>query len=135
MSKRRRQQQHHARVAVEQELFRLLERPCSSRGVAPAGDGSPGLGNRVDPALRGSMGPNRGTVVEVCSAVPGAIPTVRLDGTSHLLRLPQPMLGALRLSAVGCDGREVSQRLAQEPAEPYAFTRALVANSAHTVVP
>ena len=106
-----------------------------ARGVSRAGKHRPALCDRID--LTFGIGPRtqRRSVVEVCAAIPVAVPGVLFDPLPQLRRLG---LASVRERRIGTQARhlgEFSENMAKEERQPDAFALAVPADKIHAVVP
>src|SRR5690606_9593196 len=108
MRKRWRQQEHDVGVAVQQQALRLTKRARCSRRIAAAGYRRPRLRYRIDAAFGRFMRTHWGSVVEVGSAIPSAVPAVGFDRLHDACGLYIPTVGSFRFAPFFGNGGEVA---------------------------
>src|SRR5690606_17382381 len=74
-------------------------------------------------------------VVIGAAPIPFAVPAFGFERRFQPLSVRAPRGRARLVAALGGEGGEVAQRLAQEPAEPDAGAAAVLADAVHAVVP
>ena len=104
-------------------------------GIRGARDDSPGLGDRVDPALVVDRRAERSPVVEEGAAIPVAVPAVAFERRLQGVRVLAPGEARAGLSALLGDAGELEEVGVEEPAEPDALALAARADAVHAVVP
>src|SRR5207253_3288957 len=95
---RRIQQLNEFMLLVHQPFIHGIHCPARSTLIRRAGQYGPTLRNRVDPALRITVGAKRRAVIEIGAAVPFPIPAVLLYMVSKLSRLQFATLGKVSIS-------------------------------------
>ncbi len=132
---RRGEEHEESGVLADQVLFQRAHREPLTLRLAGAGDDAPALGDRIDATLLTGCGAERRPVIEVRSAIPGAVPRVRLDGGSvRVGPLTEPCGGAGVPPPLGVN-REESERPNEEPGQPHALALSAHADAIHPVVP
>src|SRR5260370_26444522 len=96
---------------------------------------SPGLSNRVNPALGIRCRAKRSAVIEVGAAVPFAIPTFPLERRFQSANMEPPSLRAFVFAARICNLCKLPENRVQKPSEPDTFTLTVLADPIHAVIP
>src|SRR5258708_15187586 len=96
---------------------------------------SPGLSNRVNPALGIRCRAKRRAVIEVGAAVPFAIPTFPLERRFQSANVEPPSLHAFVFAARICNLGKLPENRVQKPSEPDTFTLTVLADAIHAVIP
>src|SRR5512146_680976 len=130
-----RQQAYQPVLPVHQMLVHRRHGACAAARVGGATDHAPGLRNRINAALRICSGPQRCPVIKKRTAIPFSVPPVPLDRGLQCADMEPPRFRATMLAALSRYLGKLPEHRMQKPAEPHAFTLALLPDTVHPVIP
>ena len=135
MVKRRSEKKNQSFGAAHQLTIDSAHGARRTARFGGAAHDSPGLRDRVDPAFRVFSGTERRAIIEVSAAIPFAVPAIAFQRRFQSAHVEPPGLGTFMFTARIRNFGKLPKNRVQEPAEPNAFSLAMLADAIHAVVP
>src|SRR5216684_1145506 len=132
---RRREQEDKPFGPKDQLAIDGRHRPGGSPALCGPAQHSPGLSNRVNPALGIRCRAKRRAVIEISAAIPFAVPTFALERRFQSANVEPPVFRALVFASAVRNLCELPENRVQKPSEPDTFTLTVLADAIHAVIP